>query len=357
MSLAQLRKLDADGVTFQSHLDGAKHRLTPERSIEIQHLLDADHHDGARRMHAVPGDRGSRRRASHASSRCAGPRARKRGLRAAARLRAVRHRPGQHLSRSARRVAPQALAAIGFDGYAIGGLAVGEGQEAMFAVLDATMPLLPADAPALPDGRRHAGRPARRGAARDRHVRLRDPDPRRPDRARLHLARACSTCATRASPTTAGPLDPACACPGCTRHSRAYLHHLFKAEEMLGPMLLTWHNLHLLPGPDARPARRHHASAGSTSTPSRLRAGWTRRGRHDHEPDRPDAARPPVAAAREPGGGEARARAQPARRAATTWFASPAPNSPRSARSPASRTSPISSSTTSPATGSWRASR
>ena len=106
-----------------------------------------------------------------------------------------------------------------------------------------TVPLLPDDRPrylmgvGTPDDLIGAVR------ARHRHVRLRDPDARRPHRARLHAARACSTCATPASPTTPRPLDPGCPCPACTRHSRAYLHHLFRAEEMLGPMLLTWHNL------------------------------------------------------------------------------------------------------------------
>ncbi len=112
----------------------------------------------------------------------------------------------------------------------------------MFAVLDATEPALPADRPRYLMG---VGTPDdidRRGRARHRHVRLRDPDPRRTHRAGLHATGVLNLRNARFADDEA-PLDPDCACPGCTRHARAYLHHLFRASEMLGPMLLTWHNL------------------------------------------------------------------------------------------------------------------
>ena len=127
MSLSELRKIDEDGVTFQSHLDGSSHRLTPERSIEIQHLLDCRRDHVPRRMHALPGhpDEVAEHR-MRLSMRWA-QRSRDAFVRAA-RLRAVRHRPGQRLSRRCARSRVAALTDIGFDGYAVGGLAVGEGQ-------------------------------------------------------------------------------------------------------------------------------------------------------------------------------------------------------------------------------------
>ena len=165
------------------------------------------------------------------------------------------------------------LTGIGFDGYAIGGLAVGEGQAAMFAVLDVTAPLLPADRAALSDGGGHAGRHPGRGRARGRHVRLRDPDPRGPHRARLHLAPGVWNLRNARFAADPAPLDPGCACPACARHSRAYLHHLFRAKEMLGPMLLTWHNLTYYQDL-MRGLRDAIAAGGFAAHAARLRAGW-----------------------------------------------------------------------------------
>ena len=103
-----------------------------------------------------------------------------------------------------------------------------------------------------------------------------------PHRARLLRGRACSTCATRASPPTIRPLDPACACPACTRHSRAYLHHLFRAGEMLGPMLLTWHNLHYYQ--DLMRGMRAAIGAGRLDAfAAEQRAGWAEGDAHDGE--------------------------------------------------------------------------
>ncbi len=186
-----------------------------------------------------------------------------------------------------RRASVEALTGIGFDGYAVGGLAVGEGQATMFDRAGRDRAAAAARPPALPDGRRHAGRPDRRGAARHRHVRLRDPDPRRAHRARLSPRTACSTCAMRASPTTRARSTRPATAPPARAIRRAYLHHLFKCGEMLGPMLLTWHNLayyqELMRG-CARPSSR----AGCTRTPPRpAPAGRRRRTRHDRGPSAP----------------------------------------------------------------------
>ena len=137
----------------------------------------------------------------------------------------------------------EALTAMDFPGYAIGGLAVGEGQAAMLATLEATTPLLPADKPRYLMG---VGTPAdivAVGGARHRHVRLRDADPLRPAWPGLHLGGQAQSAQRRLRRGPA-PLDAASACPAARDYSRAYLHHLFKAGEILGAMLLSWANIH-----------------------------------------------------------------------------------------------------------------
>jgi queuine tRNA-ribosyltransferase len=135
-----------------------------------------------------------------------------------------------------------ALAATGFEGYAIGGLAVGEGQAEMFRVLDVTVPLLPSDAPRYLMG---VGTPGDLVGAVRRGVDMFDcVMPTRSGRTgRAYTSRGVLNLRNARHADDAAPLDPDCECPACTRHSRAYLHHLVKAEEMLGPMLLTWHNI------------------------------------------------------------------------------------------------------------------
>jgi queuine tRNA-ribosyltransferase len=135
-----------------------------------------------------------------------------------------------------------ALAAIGFEGYAVGGLAVGEGQEMMFGVLDCTLPLLPQDAPRYLMG---VGTPADLVGAVRRGVDMFDcVIPTRSGRTgRAYTRSGVLNLRNARHAEDPRPLDPVCACPACARHSRAYLHHLIRAEEMLGPMLLTWHNL------------------------------------------------------------------------------------------------------------------
>jgi queuine tRNA-ribosyltransferase len=166
----------------------------------------------------------------------------------------------------------EALMAIGFDGYAIGGLAVGEGQEKMFSTLDATVPRLPADRPRYLMG---VGTPDDLIGAVERGIDMFDcVIPTRAGRtARAYTSEGRKNLRNARFADDPRPLDPACACPGCTRHSRAYLHHLFRCGEMLGPMLLTWHNLHyyqaLMRGLRAAIIERKFAAHAAS-----LRAAW-----------------------------------------------------------------------------------
>jgi queuine tRNA-ribosyltransferase len=239
MSLAKLRRMDADGVTFQSHLDGSTHRLTPARSVEIQHLLDATITMALDECTPFPATPDEARASMQLSMRWA-------------RLsrEAFRPRDGYGLFGivqgsvypELRADSAQALLRIGFDGYAIGGLAIGEGQATTFTVLDATVPHLPTDAPRYLMG---VGTPDDIIGAVQRGIDMFDcVIPTRAGRtARAYTSRGVLNLRNARFAGDAAPLDDACACPACTRHSRAYLHHLFKAEEMLGPMLLTWHNV------------------------------------------------------------------------------------------------------------------
>jgi queuine tRNA-ribosyltransferase len=239
MSLAGLRKMDADGVTFQSHIDGSSHRLTPERSVEIQCLLGADVTMCFDECTPYP----ATQEQAAASMRLS--------MRWAARSRAAFiPRQGHGLFGivqgstydDLRAESVAALTAIGFEGYAIGGLAVGEGQAEMFRVLDATMPLLPMAAPRYLMG---VGTPADLVGAVRRGVDMFDcVIPTRSGRTgRAYTSQGVLNLRNARHAEDARPLDPDCDCPACARHSRAYLHHLIKAEEMLGPMLLTWHNI------------------------------------------------------------------------------------------------------------------
>jgi queuine tRNA-ribosyltransferase len=135
-----------------------------------------------------------------------------------------------------------ALTRIGFEGYAVGGLAVGEGQEMMFGVLDATVPRLPAGAARYLMG---VGTPSDLVGAVRRGIDMFDcVMPTRSGRTgRAYTRRGVLNIRNARHAEDDGPLDADCSCPACRRHSRAYLHHLFKAGEMLGPMLLTWHNI------------------------------------------------------------------------------------------------------------------
>ena len=243
MSLSELRKITEDGVTFASHIDGSRHLLTPERSMEIQRLLGSDivmAFDECPRADAP-------REMIEASMRMS--------MRWAARSRAGFDSGEEHASQAAlfgiqqgaldqdlRRESADALQQIGFDGYAIGGLAVGEGQEAMFAVLDYAPDMLPQDKPRYLMG---VGKPDDLLGAVERGVDMFDCVlPTRSGRngqaftwtgpVNIRNARHAEDSAS---------LEDGCPCDACSKYSRAYLHHLIKAGEILGAMLLTEHNL------------------------------------------------------------------------------------------------------------------
>jgi queuine tRNA-ribosyltransferase len=240
MSLASLRTLDESGVTFTSHLDGARHDLSPERAVEIQDLLDANITMVLDECTPYP------------ASEDEAAESMRRSMRWAERCRtAFRARPGYGLFgivqggvySALRQESAVALAAVGFDGYAIGGLAVGEGQEVMFAVLDETVPSLPADRPRYLMG---VGKPADLVGAVQRGVDMFDCVlPTRSGRTGQAFTRRGTVNMRNARhQEDTRPIDPDCACTTCAAHSRAYVHHLFRAEEMLGPILLTAHNLY-----------------------------------------------------------------------------------------------------------------
>lgn len=243
MSLSELRKLTEHGVEFRSHLDGSKHMLTPERSMEIQRLLGSDI---VMAFDECP--RADRPRDEIAASM-------ELSMRWAKRSREGFDSGEEHASRAAlfgiqqgalhedlRRISADKLTDIGFDGYAVGGLAVGEGQEAMFGVLDYAPAMLPEDRPRYLMG---VGKPDDLVGAVERGIDMFDCVlPTRSGRngqaftwnGPLNLRNA------RHAEDT-GPLDARCTCPVCTTYSRAYIHHLVKSGEMLGAMLVTEHNL------------------------------------------------------------------------------------------------------------------
>jgi queuine tRNA-ribosyltransferase len=240
MSLAKLRTISEAGVAFQSHVDGNRHELTPERAVEIQGQLDADVTMVLDECTPFPADETTAADSMRRSMRWAA-----RGKAAFAR------RPGYGLFGivqggvydSLRKESAEALRAIGFDGYAIGGLAIGEGQETTFRVLEATVPLLPDDRPRYLMG---VGKPADLVGAVGRGIDLFDCVlPTRSGRTEQAFTRfGTATLSNARHRDDPRPLDDACACPACRKHSRAYLHHLINTKEILGAMLLTWHNLH-----------------------------------------------------------------------------------------------------------------
>ena len=243
MSLSELRKITEDGVTFASHIDGSRHLLTPERSMEVQRLLGSDivmAFDECPRADAP-------RAVIEASMRMS--------MRWAQRSRAGFDSGEDHASRAAlfgiqqgaldqvlRRESADALQQIGFDGYAIGGLAVGEGQEAMFAVLDYAPDMLPPDKPRYLMG---VGKPDDLVGAVERGVDMFDCVlPTRSGRNGQAFTWTGPVNIRNAKHAEdSAPLEEGCPCDACSKYSRAYLHHLVKAGEILGAMLLTEHNL------------------------------------------------------------------------------------------------------------------
>lgn len=240
MSLSDLRHMTEKGVTFKSHVDGSKHELTPEISMQIQRQLGSDIVMCFDECTPFPAEKEVAAASMQMSMRWA-KRSRE----------AFGDRPGHALFgiqqgsvfKDLREESAKALRALDFDGFAIGGLAVGEGQDGMFTVLDYAPGMLPPEKPrylmgvgkpddivgavlrgvdmfdcVLPSRSGRTGQAlTRRGAINVKNARHRD-DPR--------------------------PLDPDCTCPTCQKYSRAYLHHVFRAHEMISSMLLTWHNIH-----------------------------------------------------------------------------------------------------------------
>jgi queuine tRNA-ribosyltransferase len=239
MSLSELRTITEEGVAFRSHLDGAKWLLTPERSIEIQRLLGADIVMAFDECTPFPATEAvaaeSMRRSMRWAERSKAAFGSGRGDALFGIVQGGIH-PGLRAESAA------ALRAIGFDGYAVGGLAVGEGRDLLFATLDATVPHLPADRPHYLMG---VGFPADLVGAVARGIDMFDcvlpTRSGRTGQAFTSLGPINLRNARHAE--DARPIDAACACPACRDYSRAYLHHLVKANEILAAMLLTWHNL------------------------------------------------------------------------------------------------------------------
>jgi len=243
MSLSDLRKITEEGVTFASHLDGSRHLLTPERSMEIQRLLGSDIVMAFDECPKIDQGRDAIARSMEMS------------MRWAKRSRDAFDAGGEHaegaalfgiqqgaLDEGLRKMSADALTAIGFDGYAIGGLAVGEGQAAMFATLDFAPGQLPADRPRYLMG---VGKPDDLVGAVERGVDMFDCVlPSRSGRNGQAFTWTGPVNLRNAKHAEdAAPLDERCPCDGCSKYSRAYLHHLIKSGEILGAMLLTEHNL------------------------------------------------------------------------------------------------------------------
>ena len=243
MSLSELRKVTDEGVSFASHLDGTRHMLSPERSIEVQRLLGSDILMQFDQLVPTTSTREQQREAME------------RSIRWARRSKAEFDRLAEHAERAAifgiqqgalderlRRQSADALIDIGFDGYAVGGLAVGEGQEAMLGCLDFAVEMLPADRPRYLMG---VGKPDDIVEAVVRGIDMFDCVlPTRSGRTGQAFTAAGPLNLRNARfAEDTGPIEAACPCPACTQFERAYVHHLVKSGEILGAMLMTQHNL------------------------------------------------------------------------------------------------------------------
>ena len=257
MSLASLRKLTEKGVTFKSHIDGSKHEITPERSMDIQKLLGSDIVMCFDECPALPADRDRIAESMRLSMRWA-ERSKD----------AFGDRPGHALfgiqqgglEQDFREESADALKNIGFDGYAVGGLAVGEGQQAMFDCLDYAPDQLPVDKPRYLMG---VGKPDDIVGAVARGIDMMDCVlPSRSGRTGQVFTRAGVVNIKNARHADdPRPLDENCSCPACSNYSRAYLHHVFRSNEMISGMLLTWHNLQYFQ--DIMDGMRHAIAAGT----------------------------------------------------------------------------------------------
>ena len=260
MSLAGLRKLTEHGVTFKSHVDGSKHEITPERSMEIQRLLGSDIVMCFDECPALPATDTQVADSMRMSMRWA---ARSRD--------AFGDRPGHALfgiqqggvTQELRAESAEKLREIGFDGYAVGGLAVGEGQEAMFGVLDYAPDMLPEDKPRYLMG---VGKPDDIVGAVARGIDMMDCVlPSRSGRTgQVYTRHGVVNIKNARHIDDPRPLDENCSCPACRNYSRAYLSHVFRSNEMISGMLLTWHNLQYFQ--DIMAGMRAAIAAGAFST-------------------------------------------------------------------------------------------
>jgi queuine tRNA-ribosyltransferase len=239
MSLSKLRKITEEGVRFRSHIDGSEHFLSPERAMEIQRLLGSDIQMVLDECPAYPASKADIEKSLAMTTRWA-KRSRD----------AFGDQPGRAcfgivqggVFADLRQRSAQSLIEIGFDGYACGGLAVGEAQSAMFDTLDATVPHLPTGKPRYLMG---VGKPDDIAGAVLRGIDMFDCVlPTRSGRNGQAFTRAGTLNLRNARHAEdPGPLDSECRCPACTQFSRAYLHHTVKSNEIIASMLLTWHNL------------------------------------------------------------------------------------------------------------------
>ena len=271
MSLAQLRKVDPKGVTFRSHLDGSAHRLTPERSFEIQRLLGSDIVMQLDECIALPAEPAAIERAMRLSLDWAELSKKAFGSPDGQALFAIVQ--GGDVP-DLRLISAAVLTEVGFDGYAIGGLAVGEPQDVMLKILEETVPALPPDRPRYLMG---VGTPDDLLQSISRGVDMFDcVMPTRAGRHGLAFTRYGRVNMKNARHAEdPRPLDPESACPAARDYSRAYLHHLVKAGEMLGAMLLTWNNLHYYQSLMAD-ARQAMASGSYADYVSEVEVGWRR---------------------------------------------------------------------------------
>jgi queuine tRNA-ribosyltransferase len=269
MSLSKLRKITEDGVRFRSHIDGSEEFLSPERAMEIQHLLGSDIQMVLDECAPFPATQGQIEKSLALSMRWA-----KRSKIA------FGERPGRAcfgivqggIFASLRRRSAEELIEIGFDGYAVGGLAVGEGQSVMFEVLDATVPALPQDRPRYLMG---VGKPDDLVGAVLRGIDMFDCVlPTRSGRNGQAFTRAGTLNLRNARfAEDSSPLDEGCCCPACANFSRAYLHHVVKAKEIIASMLLTWHNLAYYQALMTQ-LRAGIAAGNIESVAAACRAGW-----------------------------------------------------------------------------------
>ena len=240
MSLNALRKMSEEGVKFKSHIDGSAHFLSPERSMEIQKLLGSDIVMCFDECTPFPADEKTARTSMELSMRWAARSRAAFGKRQGYALFGIQQ---GSVYQDQRLESAQRLTEIGFDGYAVGGLAVGEGQEAMFKVLDYAPDMLPVDKPRYLMG---VGKPGDIVGAVERGIDMMDCVlPSRSGRTgQLFTRFGVVNIKNARHMDDPRPLDENCTCPTCQNYSRAYLHHVFKAQEIISSMLLTWHNLH-----------------------------------------------------------------------------------------------------------------